>query len=53
MNGEHKEYLQIFYMADKLFNEYFERQIFGKNVLEIMNLDINTRNKNEHNEISM
>ena len=40
-------------MADKLFNEYFDRYIFCKNVLEIMNLDINTRNKNEYNEIPM
>ena len=47
------EYLKTCFFADKLFNEYFDNYIFRKNVLEIMNLDINTQNKNEYNEISM
>ena len=47
------EYLKTCFFADKLFNEYFDNYIFRKNVLEIMNLDINTQNNNEYNEISM
>ena len=47
------EYLKTCFFADKLFNEYFDNYIFRKNVLEIMNLDINTQNKNEYIEISM
>ena len=47
------EYLKTCFFADKLFNEYFDNYIFRKNVLEIMNLDINTQNKNEYNELSM
>ena len=43
------EYLKTCFFADKLFNEYFDNYIFRKNVLEIMNLDINTQNKNEYN----
>ena len=47
------EYLKTCFFADKLFNEYFDNYIFRKNVLEIMNLDINTQNNNEYNKISM
>ena len=47
------EYLKTCFFADKLFNEYFDNYIFRKNVLKITNLDLNTQNKNEHNEISM
>ena len=39
------EYLKTCFFADKLFNEYFDNYIFRKNVLEVMNLDINTQNK--------
>ena len=46
-----KEYLKTCFFADKLFIEYFDNYIFRNNVLEIMNLDINTQNKNEYNEI--
>ena len=28
MNGEHIEYLQICYMADKQFNEYVDKHLF-------------------------
>ena len=49
MNG----YLKTCFFADKLFDEYFDNYIFRKNVLEIMNLDINTQNNNEYNKISM
>ena len=41
------EYLKTCFFADKLFNEYFDNYIFRKNVLEIINLDINTQNNNE------
>ena len=47
------EYLKTCSFADKLFNEYFDYYIFRKNVSEIMNLDINTQNKNEYNELAM
>ena len=52
MNDDTDEYLKTCFYADKLFNENFDNYIFRKNVLEIMNLDINTQN-NEYNEISM
>ena len=51
MKGDHIEYLQFCYIADNKFNEYFDMYLFYKNVLEIMNLDINTQNKNEYNEM--
>ena len=47
------KYLKTCFFADKFFDEYFDRYIFRKNVLDIMNIDINTQNKNEYNEISM
>ena len=53
MNNDNNEYLKTGFFADKLLNEYFDNYIFRKKVLEIMNLDINTQNKNEYNEISM
>ena len=43
MNNDKYEYLKTCFFADKLFNEYFDEYIFRKNVLEIMNLDINTQ----------
>ena len=46
------EYLKTCFFADKLFNEYFDNYIFRKNVLKIMNLDINTQNNNEYNKVS-
>ena len=45
MNNDNNEYLKTCFFVDKLFNEYFDEYIFRKNVLEIMNLDINTQNK--------
>ena len=53
MNGEHIEYLQICYMADKQFNEYFDNYLFYKNVREVLKLDINTHHNDEYNKISM
>ena len=53
MNGEHIEYLQICYMADKQFNEYFDNYLFYKNVREVIKLDINTHHNDEYNKISM
>ena len=49
-----KEYLKTCFSADKFFNEYFDNYIFRKDILELMNLDINTKNNNnEYNKISM
>ena len=53
MNDDNSEYLKTCYFADKLFNEYFDKYIFRKNVLEIMNLDINTQNNEEFNGITL
>ena len=53
MNGEHIEYLQICYMADKKFNEYFDNYLFYKNVPEVIKLDINTHHNDEYDKISM
>ena len=53
MNGEHIEYLQICYMADKKFNEYFDNYLFYKNVREVIKLDINTHHNDEYDKISM
>ena len=53
MNGEHIEYLRIYYMADKQFNEYFDNYLFYKNVIEVIKLDINTHPNDEYNKISM
>ena len=53
MNGEHIEYLQICYMADKQFNEYFVNYLFYKNVREVIKLDINTHHNDEYDKISM
>ena len=38
MNGEHIEYLQVCYMANKQFNEYFDTCLFYKNVKEAIKL---------------
>ena len=46
MNNDNNEYLKTCFFADQFFNEYFDNHIFRKNVLEIMNLGINTQNKN-------
>ena len=53
MNGEQIEYLQVCYIADKKFNEYFDMYLFYKNVREVIKLDINTHNNDEYNKISM
>ena len=53
MNGEHIQYLQVCYMADKKFNEYFDNYLFYKNVREVIKLDINTHHNDEYNKISM
>ena len=53
MNGEHIEYLQVCYMADKKFNEYFDNYLFYKNVREVIKLDINTHHNDEYDKISM
>ena len=53
MNGEHIEYLQICYMADKQFNELFDNYLFYKNVREVLQLDINTHHNDEYDKISM
>ena len=53
MNGGHIEYLQICYMADKQFNEYFDNYLFYKNVREVIKLDINTHHNDEYDKISM
>ena len=53
MNGEHIEYLQVCYMADNKFNEYFDNYLFYKNVREVIKLDINTHHNDEYDKISM
>ena len=53
MNGEHIEYLQICYMADKQFNEFFDNYLFYKNVREVIKLDLNTHHNDEYDKISM
>jgi len=53
MNGEHIEYLQVCYMADKKFNEYFDNYLFYKNVREVIKLDINTHHNDEYEKISI
>ena len=53
MNGEHIEYLQVCYMADKKFNEYFDNYLFYKNVREVIKLVINTHHNDEYDKISM
>ena len=53
MNGEHIEYFQICYLADKQFIEYFVNYLFYKNVREVLQLDINTHHNDEYDKISM
>ena len=53
MNGEHIEYLQVCYMADKKFNEYFDNYLFYKNVREVIKRDINTHHNDEYEKISI
>ena len=53
MNGEHIEDLQICYMADTQFNEFFDNYLFYKNVREVIKLDINTHHNDEYDKISM
>ena len=53
MNGEHIEYLQVCYMADKKFIEYFDNYLFYKNVREVIKLDINTHHNDEYEKISI
>ena len=53
MNGEHIEYLQVCYMADKKFNEYLDNYLFYKNVREVIKLDINTHHNDEYEKISI
>ena len=46
-NNEYIEYLKVCYMADKLFNEYFDNYLYRKTIMEIKKLDIYIQDNNK------